>query len=51
MSIIERKIVPDSIVYSDGWKGYSVLDVSANWSSRIGVAQRGFQSGRQKTNA
>ena len=28
MPIIERKIVPDSIVYSDGWKGYNVLDVS-----------------------
>jgi transposase len=26
--IIERKIVPDSIVYSDCWKGYNVLDVS-----------------------
>jgi transposase len=26
--IIERKIVPDSIVYSDGWKGYNALDVS-----------------------
>ena len=26
--IIERKVVPDSIVYSDGWKGYNVLDVS-----------------------
>ena len=28
MPIIERKVVPDSIVYSDGWKGYNVLDVS-----------------------
>ena len=26
--IIERKVVPDSIVYSDSWKGYNVLDVS-----------------------
>lgn len=26
--IIERKVVPDSIVYSDDWKGYNVLDVS-----------------------
>ena len=26
--IIERKVVPDSIVYSDCWRGYSVLDVS-----------------------
>ena len=26
--IIESKLVPDSIVYSDCWKGYNVLDVS-----------------------
>ena len=26
--IIRRKVVPDSIVYSDCWKGYNVLDVS-----------------------
>ena len=26
--IIERKVVPDSIVYSDGWRGYNALDVS-----------------------
>ena len=26
--IIERKVVPDSIVYSDSWSGYNVLDVS-----------------------
>ena len=28
MPIIERKVVPDNIVYSDGWKGYNVRDVS-----------------------
>ena len=28
MPIIERKIIPDSIVYSDCWAGYNVLDVS-----------------------
>ena len=28
MPIIQRKIVPDSIVYSDCWRGYNVLDVS-----------------------
>jgi len=28
MPIIERKVVPDSIVYSDCWKAYNVLDVS-----------------------
>jgi len=26
--IIERKVVPDSIVYTDGWRGYNALDVS-----------------------
>ena len=26
--IIEHKIIPDSIVYSDCWRGYNVLDVS-----------------------
>jgi len=24
--IIERKVVPDSIVYSDYWRGYNTLD-------------------------
>jgi transposase len=26
--IIKRKVVPDSVVYSDCWRGYNVLDVS-----------------------
>jgi len=26
--IIKRKVVPDSIVYADCWRGYNVLDVS-----------------------
>jgi len=26
--IIKRKVIPDSIVYSDSWRGYNVLDVS-----------------------
>ena len=33
--IIERKVVPDSIVYSDCWKGYNVLDTSAFKHFRI----------------
>jgi transposase len=28
MPIIVRKVVPDSIVYTDGWQGYNALDVS-----------------------
>ena len=26
--IIEEKVIPDSIVYSDSWRGYNALDVS-----------------------
>ena len=33
--IIEHKVVPDSIVYSDCWRGYNVLDVSAFKHYRI----------------
>jgi len=32
---MERKIVPDSIIYSDSWKGYNVPDVSAFKHFRI----------------
>jgi len=28
MPIIQEKVIPDSIVYSDCWRGYNVLDVS-----------------------
>ena len=28
MPIIEEKIIPDSIVYTDSWRGYNALDVS-----------------------
>ena len=28
MLIIESKVIPDSIVYSDYWRGYNVMDVS-----------------------
>ena len=28
MGIIQKRIVPDSIVYSDGYRSYNVLDVS-----------------------
>ena len=28
MPIIEHKVIPDSIVYSDCWRGYNVLDIS-----------------------
>jgi len=28
LSIIQQKVIPDSIVYSDFWRGYNILDVS-----------------------
>ena len=28
LPIIGRKVVPNSIVYSDSWRGYNVLDIS-----------------------
>jgi transposase len=28
MPIIENKVIPDSIVYSDCWRGYNALDTS-----------------------
>jgi transposase len=38
--IIERKVVPDSIVYSDCWRGYNVLDVSDFKHFRINQSTR-----------
>ena len=40
MPIIERKVVPDSIVYSDSWKGYNALDVSDFHHFRINHSER-----------
>jgi transposase len=39
MPIIERKIIPDSIVYSDCWRGYNALDVSGFKHCRINHSQ------------
>jgi len=39
MPIIERKVIPDSIVYSDCWRGYNVLDVSEFKHYRINHSQ------------
>ncbi len=33
--IIERKVVSDSIVHSDGWRGYNALDVADFYHFRI----------------
>jgi len=35
MPIIKEKIVPDSIVYTDTWKGYAALDISEFTHYRI----------------
>lgn len=37
--IIERKVVPDSIVYSDCWRGYNALDTSEFKHFRINHSQ------------
>ena len=39
LPIIERKVVPDSIVYSDCWRGYNALDVSDFKHFRINHSQ------------
>ena len=39
MPIIKRKVVPDSIVYTDGWRGYNALDVSGFHHFRINHSQ------------
>ena len=35
MQIIRDKVIPDSLVYSDYWRGYNVLDVSEFKHCRI----------------
>ena len=39
MPIIRQKIKPDSIVYTDCWRGYDVLDVSEFKHYRINHSQ------------
>ena len=39
MPIIERKVIPDSIVYSDCWAGYNALDVGDFKHYRINHSQ------------
>ena len=44
LPIIERKVVPDSVVYSDSWNGYNVLDVADFHHVRINHSEfRGSQ--------
>ena len=47
--IIERKVIPDSIVYSDHWRGYNALDVSAFYHERINHSKL-FAQGKNHIN-
>ena len=47
--IIERKVTPDSIVYTDSWRGYNALDVSSFKHFRINHSEL-FAEGRNHIN-
>ena len=47
--IIERKVTPDSIVYSDSWRGYNALDVSSFKHFRLNHSEL-FAEGRNHIN-
>lgn len=47
--IIERKVIPDSIVYSDCWRAYNVLDVSEFKHYRINHSKL-FSDGKNHIN-
>lgn len=47
--IIERKVIPDSIVYSDCWRAYNVLDVSDFKHYRINHSKL-FSDGKNHIN-
>jgi len=47
--IIEGKVIPDSIVYTDSWRGYNVLDVSEFKHCRINHSEL-FAEGRNHIN-
>ena len=49
MPIMQSKIRPDSIVYTDGWKGYNILDVSEFRHWRINHS-KAFVQGRNHIN-
>ncbi len=49
MPIIRRKVLPDSIVYTDGWTAYNALDVSEFHHQRINHSEE-FAIGRNHIN-
>ena len=40
MPLIARKVAPDSVVYTDGYRSYNALDVSDFYHERIGIFMR-----------
>ena len=44
LPIIKRKVTPDSIVYSDSWRGYNVLDASTFKHLRINHSKQFAQA-------
>ena len=49
LPIIERKVIPDSIVYSDCWKGYNALDIAGFKHYRINHSKL-FANGKNHIN-
>lgn len=49
LPIIERKVIPDSIVYSDCWKGYNALDIAGFKHCRINHSKL-FANGKNHIN-
>ncbi len=49
MSVIERKIAPDSIVYTDSYRSYNALDVSGFHHHRINHSEQ-FSDGKNHIN-
>ena len=47
--IIQRKVMPDSIVYSDSWTGYNSLDVSGFHHQRVNHSQA-YVDGKNRRN-
>ena len=50
MPIIRRKIVPDSIVYTDSYRAYNALDVSEFYHCRINHAKAFASSSKRHIN-
>lgn len=46
--IIERKVLPDSIVYSDSWGAYNALDVSEFHHHRVNHSDTYVDSGNRR---